>query len=94
MAYVSTSENVALMLSEVLTEGMGYVIGKGDKRYTLWSYNYIVEGTRRELQLHYVHNLSEYRDKGVAKFPGVTIWESLRGNYHQVIIEEKKQSAP
>ena len=94
MAYVSTRENVALMLSEVLTEGMGYVIGKGNKRYTLWSYNYIVEGTRRELQLHYVHNLSENRDKVVAKFPGVTIWESLRGNYHQVVIEEKKQSAP
>ena len=93
MAYVSTKENVALMIAEVLTEGMGYVIGKASKRYTLWSYNYIVEGGRRELQLHYVHNLSENRDKVVRAFPGVTIWESLRGTHHQVVIEDKKQSS-
>ena len=41
---MSYRENVALMLSEVLTEGMGYVIGKADKRYTLWSYNYEFDG--------------------------------------------------
>jgi hypothetical protein len=93
MAYVNTKENAALMLAEVLTEGMGYVIGKASKRYTLWSYNYIVEGTRRELQLHYVHNLSDNRDKVAHKFPGVVIWESLRGNHHQVVIENKKQSS-
>ena len=89
---MSYRENVALMLSEVLTEGMGYVIGKADKRYTLWSYNYVFDGDKRTLQLHYVHNLSDNKDKVAIKFPGVTIWESLRGNYHQVVIENKKQT--
>lgn len=86
-----TRENISLMLTEVLTEGRGFVIGKADKRYTLWSYEYEVDGPKRFLKLHYVHNLSADRDKVAIKWPGVTIWESLRGKYWRIEVEPKNK---
>lgn len=87
-----TRENITLMLTESLTEGMGFVIGKADKRYTLWSYKYEVENNKRCLKLHYIHNLSTDRDKVALKWPNVTIWESLRGKYMKIEVESDKNN--
>lgn len=73
------TENITLMITNSLTDSEGYVIGKASKRYTLWSYQYEVEGNSRMLKLHYIHNLSSDRNKVLQRWPNTTIWESLRG---------------
>lgn len=87
-----TRENIALMLTDVLTEGYGFVIGKATSRYTLWSYKYEIEGNKRVLYLSYVHNLSGDRNKVVNRWPGVVIWESLRGTSYRIETNMKSPS--
>ena len=89
-----------LSLTESFAEDNGYIIGFGGKRFTLWSYtaNYDDEANpncRTSIDVFYLHNLSDNRDKVESKFPSVPICMELKGSeFHIKCSSPSKPSAP
>lgn len=82
--------NLAAVLFENLVDEFGLVIGRADKRYTLWKY-------RKEndtLTLKYVQVLSTKRFNVEMRFPGIFICEELRGEHRMVINRSNAKSKP
>lgn len=73
---------LATILFNNLTEEFGFVIGRADKRYTLWRYSKENGG----MVISFVHVLSDKRARVEMRFPGVYICEELRGE-HRIVIE-------
>lgn len=71
---------LASVLFENLTSECGFVIGRADKRYTLWKY------AKREnsLEIAYVQVLSNKRHRVETRFPDIYICEELRGEHRMV----------
>ena len=65
-----------------LTEEFGFVIGRADKRYTLWKY----AKENNSMIISFVQVLSDKRARVEMRFPGVYICEELRGE-HRIVIE-------
>lgn len=76
---------LASILFENLNDENGFVIGRADKRYTLWRYS----KNDDQIKIGYVQVLSNKRHRVELKFPGVYICEELRGE-HRMILERKK----
>jgi hypothetical protein len=72
---------LSVILFDNLNDSMGFVIGRADKRYTLWRYNKVgnPDNDRVSLNLEYVQVLSPDRYKVEKRFPDVFICEELRG---------------
>jgi hypothetical protein len=73
---------LAAILFENLVEDYGFVIGRADKRYTLWKY--MKEDGK--MTVAFVSVLSDKRSRVEMRFPGVYICEELRGE-HRIVIE-------
>lgn len=72
---------LATVLFENLTADFGFVIGRADKRYTLWKY----AKENNSLTISYVQVLGENRTRVEMRFPGVYICEALRGEHRMVL---------
>lgn len=68
---------LATILFQNLLDDYGFVIGRADKRYTLWKYNKEAD----HLNIAYVQVLSDKRRRVEQRFPGVYICEELRGEH-------------
>ena len=68
---------LATILFQNLVEDYGFVIGRADKRYTLWKYNR--EGD--VLNIAFVQVLSDKRHRVEQRFPDIYICEELRGEH-------------
>lgn len=75
---------LAAILFENLVEDYGFVIGRADKRYTLWKYMK-EDGI---MTVAFVSVLSDKRSRVEMRFPGVYICEELRGE-HRIVIERR-----
>ena len=83
---------LANVLFENLKNPFGFVIGRADKRYTLWKYS----RENDTITIAFVHVLSSSRPKIEFQFPGVYVCEELRGE-HRMVIERRavaKDAAP
>ena len=87
---------LATILFNNLTEEFGFVIGRADKRYTLWKY----AKENGSMIISFVQVLSDKRARVEMRFPGVYICEELRGE-HRIVIngcggrgKSKPASAP
>lgn len=87
---------LASILFNNLTEEFGFVIGRADKRYTLWKY----AKDNGSMIISFVQVLSDKRARVEMRFPGVYICEELRGE-HRIVIngcggrgKSKPASAP
>jgi hypothetical protein len=87
---------LASILFNNLTEEFGFVIGRADKRYTLWKY----AKENGSMIISFVQVLSDKRARVEMRFPGVYICEELRGE-HRIVIngcggrgKSKPASAP
>ena len=87
---------LATILFQNLVENYGFVIGRADKRYTLWKYS-------REndvLNVAFVQVLSDKRNRVEERFPGIYICEELRGEHRLTLTrggsrgKSKPASAP
>lgn len=69
----------------------GFVIGRADKRYTLWSYarNCNEDGVV-VLEIQYMQVLSPNRDKVVAKYPNTFICDELRAKAKKLSVVVSK----
>lgn len=72
---------LATILFENLNENYGFVIGRADKRYTLWKY----AKENDAMTIAYVQVLSDKRHKVEQRFPGIYICEELRGEHRMVL---------
>ena len=72
---------LAAILFENLNDNFGFVIGRADKRYTLWKYN----KENNAITLAFVQVLSPHRFVVEQRFPEVFICEELRGEHRMVI---------
>lgn len=72
---------LASVLFDNLKNSFGFVIGRADKRYTLWKY------TREDdvITVAFVHVLSDSRTRVELKYPDVYICEELRGEHRMVL---------
>lgn len=86
--------NLAAVLFENLVDEFGLVIGRADKRYTLWKYR----KDNDTLALKYAQVLSTKRFNVEMRFPGIFICEELRGEHCMVInrgnAKSKSATAP
>lgn len=80
---------LATILLENLTSEYGFVIGRADKRYTLWKY----ARENDTLTIAYVQVLSDKRSRVELAFPGVYICEELRGEHRMVISQRAAAKA-
>lgn len=79
---------LANVLFENLKNPFGFVIGRADKRYTLWKYS----RDNDSITIAFVHVLSSSRPKIEFQFPGVYVCEELRGE-HRMIFERRAAKA-
>lgn len=80
---------LATILLENLTSEYGFVIGRADKRYTLWKYT----RENNTLTIAYVQVLSDKRSRVELAFPGIYICEELRGEHRMVISQRAAAKA-
>lgn len=73
---------LAAVLFENLVDDYGFVIGRANKRYTLWKYMKEAD----KMTVAFVSVLSDKRSRVEMRFPGVFICEELRGE-HRIVIE-------
>lgn len=73
---------LATILLDNLTEDYGFVIGRADKRYTLWKYN---KASADSVTIAFVQVLSDKRHRVEQRFPGVFICEELRGEHRMTL---------
>ena len=78
---------LAAILFENLNADFGLVIGRADKRYTLWKYNKKDDA----IHLAYIQVLSTNRFAVEQRFPEVYICEELRGE-HRLVISKSTSS--
>ena len=78
---------LAAILFENLTDNCGLVIGRADKRYTLWKYS----KENDNMAIKFIQILSSDRRKVELRFPGVYICEELRGE-HRMILKNKSKN--
>lgn len=78
---------LAEILLKELVDDFGFVIGRTEKRYTLWQYYKENNDGRECVRVKYMHVLSPERYRVEHKFPGVFICEQLRGK-SDVVIEK------
>jgi hypothetical protein len=86
---------LAAILFENLKDDFGFVIGRADKRYTLWKYR----KENNAFTLAFVQVLSPNRFVVAQRFPEVYICEELRGENRMVInrtgsVNNKHANAP
>lgn len=79
---------LANVLFENLKNPFGFVIGRADKRYTLWKYS----RENDSITIAFVHVLSSSRPKIEFQFPGVYVCEELRGE-HRMAFERRAAKA-
>ena len=79
---------LANVLFENLKNPFGFVIGRADKRYTLWKYS----RENDSITIAFVHVLSSSRPKIEFQFPGVYVCEELRGE-HRMVFERRAAKA-
>lgn len=72
---------LSIILHENLKDEFGLVIGRADKRYTLWKYNKEHTPAGSVIHVAYVQILSDKRSRVEARFPGIYICEELRGEH-------------
>ena len=72
---------LAAILFENLKDDFGFVIGRADKRYTLWKYR----KENNTFTLAFVQVLSPNRFVVEQRFPDIYICEELRGEHRMVI---------
>lgn len=72
---------LTVILFDNLTADYGFVIGRADKRYTLWKYNKVSDANTGNcrMNIEFVQVLSPDRNKVAIRFPDVFICEELRG---------------
>lgn len=76
---------LASILFENLTGEYGFVIGRANKRYTLWKYIKEERNGAPYLNIAYVQVLSDRRARVEHKFPGVYVCEELRGEKKMIL---------
>lgn len=77
---------LAAILFENLNEQFGFVIGRANKRYTLWKYSKSTRNGVPYIDIKYMQVLSDKLHKVEQRFPGIFICEELRGE-HRMILE-------
>lgn len=80
---------LATILFENLTSEYGFVIGRADKRYTLWKY----AKENGSMIISFVQVLSDKRSRVELAFPGIYICEELRGEHRMVISQRAAAKA-
>ena len=72
---------LTVILFDNLTADYGFVIGRADKRYTLWRYEKVgnPDNGNIRMNIEFVQVLSPDRNKVAMRFPDVFICEELRG---------------
>jgi hypothetical protein len=75
---------LATILFENLVNDFGFVIGRADKRYTLWKYT----KSEESMTIAFVHVLSDNRTRVEIQYPDVYICEELRGE-HRMVLDRK-----
>ena len=84
---------LAEILLKELVDDFGFVIGRAEKRYTLWQYYKENNDGRECVRVKYMHVLSPERYRVEHKFPGVFICDQLRGKADVVIEKNDKKHA-
>ena len=84
---------LAEILLRELVDEFGFVIGKAEKRYTLWKYAKEDNNGRNCVRIEYMHVLSPDRIKVESRFPGIFICEELRGTSTLKIEKPAKAAA-
>ena len=83
---------LSVILFENLVNDYGFVIGRADKRYTLWRYEKKEHASGSiAMNIQFVQVLSPNRDKVARRFPDVFICEELRGE-HKITITKNSKS--
>lgn len=72
---------LATILFENLTSQFGFVIGRANKRYTLWKYTREDRNGIPYMNIAYMQVLSDKLHKVEQRFPGIFICEELRGEH-------------
>lgn len=88
---------ISVILHENLKDDYGFVIGRANKRYTLWKYNKEYKGVNTIIHVAYIQVLSEKLSRVVTRFPGIYICEELRGSTRMAFStgsSSKKKSLP
>ena len=73
---------LASILLNNLKDEYGFVIGRADKRYTLWKYS---RNSADSITIAYVQVLSDKRHRVEQRFPEVFICEELRGEHKMTL---------
>lgn len=76
---------LATILFDNLSGEYGFVIGRANKRYTLWKYIREDRDGVPYLIIKYIQVLSDKRPRVETRFPGVYICEELRGEKRMVL---------
>lgn len=80
---------LATILLDNLNDDYGFVIGRADKRYTLWKYN---KQSADCITIKYVQVLSDKRHRVEQRFPEVFICEELRGEHRNMTLDRRGSS--
>ena len=83
---------LSVILFENLTDQFGFVIGRANKRYTLWKYTKEDRNGVPFMVIKYVQVLSDKRFRVEQRFPGIYICEELRGE-HKMELEGRVRGA-
>ena len=83
-------QGLSVILFENLVEDFGFVIGRANKRYTLWKYR----KENNSLIISYIQVLSDKRYVVEQRFPDVFICEELRGEHRLILNNSKGNSKP
>jgi hypothetical protein len=83
---------LSVILFDNLHDSMGFVIGRADKRYTLWRYEKVgnPDNNRVVMNLKFIQVLSADITKVQTRFPDVYICETLRGETRMTITRSGK----
>lgn len=83
---------LSVILFENLVNDYGFVIGRADKRYTLWRYERTNENDVTRMNIQFVQVLSPDREKVARRFPNVYVCEELRGE-HKISITKSNSTS-
>lgn len=83
-------QGLSVILFNNLVEDFGFVIGRANKRYTLWKYF----KQDNSITLSYIQVLSDKRHIVEQRFPDVFICEELRGEHRLILNKSKGNSKP
>lgn len=83
---------LSVILFENLINDYGFVIGRADKRYTLWRYERADKDGSTRLNIQFTQVLSSDRMKVERRFPNVYICEELRGEKRLSLTKSNSKS--